>query len=406
MQGLAVTSGPSGPARLLLVALILVAPIGALGCNPTFFAREAEAPLAPAPPPSSASLGKPPASALGQDGCSPRGCVPLSSAPAGGLTPAQELALAQPPRPPHFLEGKTSEEVARLVSEDLPGLGSMSFGGPTRGAQMNAVHLPEDDRWVRVDVVHSWGTQETVDAIRRAVAAVHREFPKDTPKLYIGDLSARRGGHLRPHISHQGGKDVDLGYYYRRPARWYTRAHRGNLDLGRSWALVRALIAETDVQYIFIDRRVQRLLRSYAESIGEDREWLISVFRGLPGLPAIIRHQPGHATHLHARFFSPVAEETARRCYPALLKQNKMLPSSYSSVHRVRPGETLIALAKRYHTTVRAIQRANSMRDSRLMANRSYYIPHYGPPRPAPEMELPPRRIPPARTAAGPVAAR
>lgn len=273
-------------------------------------------------------------------------------------------------------------------------LGSMSFGGPTRGAQINAIELPDDDRWTRVDIAHSWGTQETIDNIYRVVGSVHNQFP-DTPKLYIGDISGPHGGHLRPHLSHQSGKDVDLGYYYSRKVPWYTRAHSRNLDRARTWALIRALIAETDVRYIFIDRRVQRLLRRHAESIGEDPVWLSSIFGGSKGKPAIIRHEPGHATHLHARFYSPVAEETARRCYSSLLRSKRMLPTTYNSVHRVKRGETLIGLAKRYRTTVKAIKRANGLRNSNIQARRKYYIPHRGPPSPTPLVRIPDRRIPP-----------
>jgi penicillin-insensitive murein endopeptidase len=160
-------------------------------------------------------------------------------------------------------------------------------------------------------------------------------------------------------------------------------------------------LAETDVHFLFIDRSVQRLLRSYAEDIGEDREWLNGVFRGRPGEPAIIRHEPGHATHMHVRFYSPIAEETARRCYSSLIQQKKMLPMRYNITHLVSKGDTLIGLAKRYGTTVRAIKHANGMKTSMIQANRRYYIPRLGPAGPTAPKPLPPRRVPPARTSTG-----
>lgn len=360
-------------------------------CSTTLFGQQPAAPQGV-----TWDAARPPAAAVGPNGCSPRGCSPVE----GLRSDASQLNAARPAfvRPPHPLKGIESKEIAKRVNAELASLGSMSFGGPTRGAQINAVELPDDDRWVRVDIAHSWGTAETIENIHTVVSSVHHQFP-NTPKLYVGDISGPHGGHLRPHLSHQSGKDVDLGYYYTRKVPWYTRATSRNLDRPRTWALVRALIAETDVRYIFMDRRVQRMLRAYAESIGENPEWLSSIFGGSreKGEAAILRHEPGHATHLHARFYSPIAEETARICYRALLRSKKMLPSTYNSVHRVKRGETLLGLARRYRTTVRAIQRANGLRNSRIQASRNYYIPHRGPPSPPRSAQLPPRRVPPAR---------
>jgi penicillin-insensitive murein endopeptidase len=170
--------------------------------------------------------------------------------------------------------------------------------------------------------------------------------------------------------------------------------------------MLRALISRTDVQYIFVDRRLQRLLRSYAEAIGEDRAWLESVFDGIPGEPAIIRHEPGHDTHFHVRFYNPIAEETARRCYPALLAQHKLLPSRYSVPYKAKPGDTLIGLAKRYGTTVTALMQANRLKKKSLRADKTYLIPHEGPAGPSEPTPVPPRRLPPARPPTNAVASR
>src|SRR5690606_37826831 len=226
-------------------------------------------------------------------------------------------------------------------------LGSMSVGKPNGGALFNAVQLPEDPRWERVDASHAWGTQETLDYIAAAVAVVHQQFD-DTPPLPIGHISARRGGPLQPHRSHQSGRDADLGFYYRADVhQWYRRGTKDTLHLPRTWALVRALITETDVRLILVDHSIERLLRQYAESIGEDEVWLQDVFEGAGYTrPAIIRHAPGHATHLHVRFDNPVAQETARRCYTQLVALGKIKPPVHYVQHRVRKGDTLIGLVR------------------------------------------------------------
>jgi penicillin-insensitive murein endopeptidase len=377
-------------------------------CGPGFFAQEQvqqpgqlraapEEPVVFAPEPGD----------LGQ-GCSPKGCLRApAAAPVAELAgPAVPRKIAKPPavvsRP---LRGKGKEEIERLVKADLASLGSMAFGSATRGGLINAVRLPEDDRWKMVDLVNNCGTAETINYVLTAIDAVHEQFP-DSPPLFIGDISARRGGYLRPHISHQSGRDIDIGYFYLNNPSWYERATLSNLDRPRTWALVRALITLTDVRYIFIDRHVQGWLRQYAESIGEDNDWLESVFHGSNHQPPIILHEPGHATHLHARFYNPIAEETARRCYPALLAQHKLLPSRYSVPYKAKPGDTLIGLAKRYGTTVTALMQANRLKKKSLRADKTYLIPHEGPAGPSEPTPVPPRRLPPARPPTGAVASR
>jgi murein endopeptidase len=390
-----------------------------VACGPGFFAREARDPqdisaaeLDDAGPDPDLLPKGPPGL-----GCSPKGCLDDGPAPAAPAEAPEEHAVlsdgepdveAAPLRtrqlPAHPLLGKGNDEIERMVQSDLASLGSMSFGTATRGGLLNAVYLPSDNRWIPVDPTHAWGTAETIEYLLTAIDAVHAELPDSHP-LFIGDLSRQRGGYLQPHLSHQSGKDVDVSYFYSRDEKWYTRATASNLDRQRTWALVRALISRTDVQYIFIDRRVQRLLRSYAEALGEDRGWLESIFDGIPGEPAIIRHEPGHDTHLHVRFYNPVAEETARRCYGALVQHKKLLPMRYNITHKARRGDTLSAIAKKYGTTVAALMRANGLKKSVIKADKAYVIPRNGPAAPAEPLQVPPRRIPPpTRPAVGPVA--
>ncbi len=415
---------PPSPARFcslrgLVSTLRKLGMLGAattlLACGPGFFAQEARAPVPVVPEfVDDAGPGADLPSVQAGLGCSPKGC--LEDVPPGwaGSTaaPGERSANALPAaaklrvRPPinHPLRGKGSEEIARMVKSDLASLGSMSFGSATRGGLLNPVYLPDDARWTSVDPNHAWGTAETIDFLVSAIDAVHAEFPGSHP-LFIGDLSGPRGGHLKPHFSHQSGKDVDVSYFYTQDPEWYLRATSANLDRARTWAMIRALISRTDVQFIFIDRRVQRMLRSYAEAKGEDPGWLESVFDGLPDEPAIIRHEPGHDTHLHVRFYNPVAEETARRCYSALVQQKKLLPMRYNITHKVKKGETLSGMAKLYGTTVATIMRANGMKKSMIQANKTYFIPRTGPAAPAETLEVPPRRVPPpARPPTGPMA--
>ena len=140
--------------------------------------------------------------------------------------------------------------------------------------------MPEGASWELVSPGLSWGTKETVDALAHAIDAVAARFP-NTPKAFIGNISARQGGHLPPHVSHQSGRDVDLGYYLTEGHRWYATANRTNLDRARTWHLVRTLLADSDVDLVLIDLQIQRVLKTYALEIGEDPAWLDQVFLSL-----------------------------------------------------------------------------------------------------------------------------
>lgn len=303
---------------------------------------------------------------------------------------------------PDPLSGLTDAEIEKKVREDPESLGPMSVGRTNGGMLVNGIQMPRGQRWELIDPAHAWGTRETVDAIIRCIDAVHREFP-DSPQMQIGHISGRRGGPTSPHKSHQSGRDVDVSYYYTNETRWFTRAHRGNLDRARTWAFVRALIVESDVEMILIDAGLQRLLEEHARSIGEDQAWLDDIFRGVSGkYPAMIRHARGHATHIHVRFHSPIARETARRVHPFMVKHGKVKPPVSYVMHTARKGETLGSLANRYGTTVEAIQRANGLRSTLIRAKQIYRIPQKGGVRPAASRPIvvPPRRLPPPKTSA------
>ncbi len=300
-------------------------------------------------------------------------------------------------RPPHPLADASDAELeARLLSEPEQ-LGSMSLGRTNAGALYGGVPMPSSERWRIVNARETWGTQETVDFIARSIDVVNEHFP-GSGKLHIGDISRRVGGHLRPHLSHQSGRDVDLGFYFTTPERWYTSAGAKNLDVPRTWALVRAFVTETDVELILVDRSIQKLLRCHAEAIGEDGGWLDQLFGGSSTkLRPLIRHAKGHKTHLHVRFYNPIAQETGRRMYRALIAHKKISPPTHYLKYRVKKGDTLGRLARKFKTSVKAIKRANRLRSSRIYAKRIYKIPQRGGVRPPSKRSLviPARRLPP-----------
>jgi penicillin-insensitive murein endopeptidase len=298
---------------------------------------------------------------------------------------------------PHPLDGWTQDRIRKVVRSDLAALGSISIGNPNSGALLNGKRAEASELWQLVDERHAWGSSETIDYLSAAVRKVQERFPGSAP-LLLGHVSGEHGGPLRPHVSHQSGRDVDISFYYLDGARWYLRATEKNLDLARTWAFVRALVTETDVEMILIDHSVQTWIRRYALDQGEDAGWVDGLFQGKGALRPIVRHAPGHATHIHVRFFNPIAQETARRTQSALTGEG-ILPELVSYLrHKARRGDTLAKIAKKYGVSVAAIKDANGLRSSRIREQREYRIPvrSRAPVVAGAPLRFPARRLPPS----------
>lgn len=306
------------------------------------------------------------------------------------------------------LEHLSDDELAKRIDRDIESLGSMSLGRPNAGALVNGVQLPEGDHW-EVVVPHSaWATEETIDYLITAIEHVNAGFP-DSHKAYVGDMSRELGGPLRPHRSHQSGRDVDVGYYYLPDkAAWYQRASARTLDIERTWAFVRALLTETDVEMMFIDLRVQQLLKEHALAEGEDPDWLDEVFQYRSKRLArthLIRHTWGHASHIHVRFYNPHAQELGRRCYAQLVDRGLITPRHRYVRYHARAGDSLATVASRAGTSVTALRQMNGLRSGGLVAGRNYLVPLRGRVALVREVLIPPRLLPPTLAAAGPMPA-
>ncbi|MCX6545228.1 MAG: penicillin-insensitive murein endopeptidase [Acidobacteria bacterium] len=307
---------------------------------------------------------------------SPSGGVPQFGS-AGIAGPSGLHAAAGPAREnPAALLDLTDEELKQRVESDLPSLGSLSIGTPSGAILINAVNLSEGPGLAIAPSADTWGTSETIAGIQTAVNKVHELFP-DAQSIVVGDLSYADGGRMKRHGSHQAGRDADLGFYYAGGQRkWFEVGTAANLDLPKNWALVRALVTCTDVEAIFLDTRIQKLLYKYALSISEDKDWLDRIFQFSRGSRnAIISHVPLHRTHYHVRFYNPVAQELGRRAFPYLVEAKIVRPPVSTVRHVVQPGQTLGHLAARYGTSIRAIQQANGLTTTQLRAGRAYRIP-------------------------------
>lgn len=141
----------------------------------------------------------------------------------------------------------------------------------------------------------AYGTPLAVARLQEVLIAGRLHFLGFTP-IVVQDLSRRGGGKLHPHLSHQDGRDVDIRLPHRKGARKWGKATPRNLDVPRTWFLIHSLIETSDLEFIFLDRKLKRLVYRHALKQGASVRRLREIFRW------VIRHEPGHEAHMHVRF--------------------------------------------------------------------------------------------------------
>ncbi len=180
-----------------------------------------------------------------------------------------------------------------------------SCGRPYQGHLENGVIFPNQFQGYHLrDENRSYTTPEIVGALLDAIEAVRKQFP-DTCDLFLGDFTVGEGGAAAHHRSHQNGRDVDIGMYAKgnRALDSFHPMNEDNLDAAKTWCLIENLVASQRVQYIFLDRRVQKVIYEYAVTRGYDEAYLQRVFGNVRG--SLIQHIPNHVDHMHVRFFTP-----------------------------------------------------------------------------------------------------
>ncbi|MEE2755606.1 MAG: penicillin-insensitive murein endopeptidase [Myxococcota bacterium] len=259
---------------------------------------------------------------------------------------------------------------------------SVSVGRPNRGALINPVKLTSDHT-LSSRKYKNYGTQELVDIIRAATHAVHAKH-KNSPRIHVGDLSRKKGGRFRPHVSHQSGRDVDIGYYMLegQRANRLQKVKRRNLDIPRTWTMMESFLRSGQIQYMFSHRGFIPALRRYAKRqphITEDEllEWF-----GNKKRRGLIRHLKGHDCHLHIRIYAPDSlaanEEYIRRHGEDALRAHiRSIPIR----SRVRRGDTLKSIAGRAGISVKELKKLNKMKrkPKRLYRGRRLVIGHRHP---------------------------
>lgn len=202
-----------------------------------------------------------------------------------------------------------------VVWRRKPGVSSQSVGFPGSGSVEGGMPMVDGPgRILRHTPWKAWATQTTVATIDVVLREWARRFPNEQV-IIVGNLSARAGGRLNPHSSHQSGRDVDLSY----PQIWDHKAelapqlmNERNLNRELTWSLLELLRETAAIEVIFMDSMLQRLLYEFAINTGRYGKKQLKNWMEYPSTPGngspLIQHVRGHADHLHVRFKCAPAE--------------------------------------------------------------------------------------------------
>jgi LysM repeat protein len=191
-------------------------------------------------------------------------------------------------------------------------LTGQSRGRPSHGWLHQPTQLPRSSHYFRRRVERTYAAAHVIDHTLNAIHEAQAAIPK-MHRLAIGDLSDQDGGPISGHASHQSGRDIDIGLFYRRVPAGYPEefidATADTFDATATWALLETLVrtASKDggVEKVFLDYELQRGLYAAARADGWSKAKLVDVFQFPDGPYAkhgLVRHAPKHADHMHVRF--------------------------------------------------------------------------------------------------------
>lgn len=231
----------------------------------------------------------------------------------------------------------------------LTGKGSLAIGTTRDGFVVDCRPFPLEGPHHRVLARQAGrgtncGTDEIVTALLRAAEAVAKRYPGAV--LPVGNLSRAGGGDIPWSISHNAGRDADVGFYLVGPeghqvvpddlvrvdgsgraevARPDGRSESARLDVRRTWWFVRTLLTDPaiEVQWLFVARPIRRLLLEHATRLGESAALVAKAAEAM----AQPRRALPHDDHLHVRIY----------CAPDDLYEGCRDAGSDRSWHLARP---------------------------------------------------------------------
>ena len=224
-------------------------------------------------------------------------------------------------RPKRKKRVSITQEVAPKRIEK-PKSRAQSIGAPWDGSLKSSTKFRAPERTHLRRPHRAFATRTTVEHTRRAILDTLASFPK-LHALAIGDFSAPSGGWISEHSSHQSGRDVDLGLFFKtKPAGYpasFVDADAKTLHVPAMWLFIVNLVNTHDedggVHIMFLDFELQGVIYKWAKKNGVSEKRLNQIFQypyGRGAAAGMIRHEPNHKDHLHVRFKCAAADTACR----------------------------------------------------------------------------------------------
>ncbi len=200
------------------------------------------------------------------------------------------------------------------------GKGSLSIGTTRDGILVGGVALPPEGPHHRIMTVHAgrgtnWATDEVVMLLQDGVRAVSKKMPGAV--LPVGNMSRSGGGDIIWSISHNAGRDADIGFYLLdgkgRPffadvlvgldakGRGRVNGTTVRLDVRRMWLLAKAFVTHpaTRLQWMFVSDALKKLIVEEGQRRKEKPD-VIARVEAVMAQPSLRRP---HNDHIHLRVY-------------------------------------------------------------------------------------------------------
>jgi len=157
-----------------------------------------------------------------------------------------------------------------------------------------------------------YGTANLMLLLQNTASAMQKKYP-DT-WMYLGNMGAREGGDIPWSISHNAGRDADIGYYlkdesgnFAQPENMYKITRKlvsrdspvvYSFDVEKNATLVETLIMHETVavQFLFVAKHLRKALRAELERRERPQEVL-------DRFDACVQDQAAHDDHFHVRIY-------------------------------------------------------------------------------------------------------
>lgn len=209
------------------------------------------------------------------------------------------------------------EKTRHFYTTDKEASMTFSIGDTRDGYLINGQSLPYPSSEYRQLAVQyergiAYGTPSLITVIKDVAHDMQKKYPGTI--LFLGNMGLREGGDIPYSISHNAGRDADLGYYmldsegkFATPPNMYkvNRRLEANsplgvlkFDLEKNTTLVEKLLThpKINVQFIFLAKHIRAAIRREL-MIREASEELLARF------DAVVQIQAAHNDHFHIRVY-------------------------------------------------------------------------------------------------------